>query len=56
MLAGAPVWICIIICIFGNLAITCALCKAKVIKEPIHYLKKECVCYGYERASAQTDF
>ena len=41
MLAGAPVWICIIICIFGNLAITCALYKAKVIKEPIHYLKKE---------------
>ena len=39
-LAGAPVWICIIICIFGNLAITCALYKAKVIKELIHYLKK----------------
>jgi hypothetical protein len=26
------VWICIIICIFGNLAITYALYKAKVIK------------------------
>ena len=35
-LAGAPVWICI----FGSLAITCALYKAKVIKEPIHYLKR----------------
>ncbi len=31
-LLGVPVWICIIICIFGNLAITYALYKAKVIK------------------------
>ena len=31
-LFGVPVWICILICIFGNLAITCALYKAKVIK------------------------
>ena len=31
-LCGVPVWICIIICIFGNLAITYALYKAKIIK------------------------
>ncbi len=55
-LAGVPVWICIIICIFGNLAITYALYKAKVIKETIHYLKKRSGLYGYEGTSAQTDF
>lgn len=31
-LCGVPVWICIIVCIFGNLAITFALYKAKIIK------------------------